>query len=203
MKSNKIFLVAIIALIAIISVGSCSAGFLDFLGGDNTGDGTITIECNDTTENGQLMIIEFKDIQQNENGTYNTSQFGNDNGEWNGHVVYIPIENGKAEYNMSAGTEMFAVDSYITNLTTDYELGATDTPVFDVKYLYSGNELLTSSEQQYGSQCDVSFGGDIYYLNGTGLTEDDICIDLPNLQKSYDNVMSLYNITDDAAATEE
>ena len=192
MKSNRVFMIVLMALIAIISIGSCAAGFLDFLGADNSGDGTITIDCNDTSENGQLMIIEFKDIEQNENGTYNTSQFGTNDGEWNGNVVFIPIENGKAEYNLSAGAEMFAVDSYITNLTTDYELGANDTPTFDVKYLYAGKEVLSSSEQQYSTSCDVSFGGDIYYLNGTGLTEDDICIDLPNLQESYDNVMSLY-----------
>ena len=192
MKSNKILMIVYIALIAIVSVGSCSAGLFDFFGGDDSSAGTITIESSDGAENGQLMIIEFKDIEQNENGTYNTSQFGTDDGEWNGNVVFIPIENGKAEYNLSAGTEMFAVDSYITNLSTEYNLDADDTPTFDVKYICDGDEVLSSSEQQYFSQCDVSFGGNIYFINGTGFTEDDICIDLPNLQESYDNVMELY-----------
>lgn len=36
-----------------------------------------------------------------------------------------------------------------------------------------------------------------YYLNGTGLTEDDTCIGLPNLQESYDFVMELLNCTEE------
>jgi hypothetical protein len=92
---------------------------------------------------------------------------------------------------------MFAVDSYIMNITPECELDANDTPTFDAKYLYKGEEALSSSEQQYLGQCDVSFGGNIYYLNGTGLTEDDICIDLPNLKESHDYIMDLYNVTEE------
>lgn len=196
MKTNRILAIALAALIVIVSVGSCSAGFLDFLGGSSD-VGTFIIECNDTNESGQMMIIEFKDIEQNENGTFNTSQFGNNDGVWNGNVVYIPIENGRAEYNLSNDTEMFAVDSYITNLTKEYDIADDSTLAFDVKYLFNGEEVLSSSEHAYFDQCDVSFGGNIYYLNGTGLTEDDICIDLPNLQESYDFVMELMNSTDE------
>lgn len=196
MKTNRILAITLAALIVIVSVGSCSAGFLDFLGGSSD-VGTFIIECNDTNESGQMMIIEFKDIEQNENGTFNTSQFGNNDGVWNGNVVYIPIENGRAEYNLSNDTEMFAVDSYITNLTKEYDIADNSTLAFDVKYLFNGEEVLSSSEHAYFDQCDVSFGGNIYYLNGTGLTEDDICIDLPNLQESYDFVMELMNSTDE------
>ena len=193
MKTNRILAIALLALI--VSVGSCSAGFLDFLGGGDVG--TFIIECNDTNESGQLMIIEFKDIEQNENGTFNTSQFGNNDGVWNGDVVYIPIENGRAEYNISEGTEMFAVDSYITNLTKEYDIADDTTMTFEVKYLFNGEEVLSSCEHAYFDQCDVSFGGNIYYLNGTGMTEDDICIDLPNLQESYDFVMEMLNSTEE------
>ena len=39
MKSNKIAIIAIIAIaIAVVSIGSCSAGLFDFLGGSNTSD---------------------------------------------------------------------------------------------------------------------------------------------------------------------
>ena len=197
MKSKRILMVALIALIAIVSVSSCSAGFLDFLGGDDADVGTFTIDCNGTNETGQLMIIEFKDIEQNEDGTFNTSQFGTNDGEWNGNVVFIPVVNGTAEYNLTEGTEMFGVDSYITNLTEDYDIDNPDAPTFNVKYLYNGEEVLSSSEQAYFDQCDVTFGGNIYYLNGTGMTEDDIVIDLPDLQESYDFVMEMYNLTDE------
>lgn len=196
MKSKRILMIALIALIAIVSVGSCSAGWLDFLGGDTSDVGTFTVNCS-VNETGQLMIIEFKDIEQNEDGTFNTSQFGTNEGEWNGNVVFIPVVNGTAEYNLSDDTEMFAVDSYITNLTEDYDLDNDDAPTFDVKYLYNGEEVLSSSEQAYFDQCDVTFGGNIYYLNGTGMTEDDIVIDLPDLQESYDFVMEMYNSTDE------
>ena len=197
MKSNKILMIVLIALITIISVGSCSAALLNFLDDNNTDVGTITIECNNTNESGQLMIIEFNNIKQNENGTFNTSQFGNNYGIWNGRVVYIPIEDGKAKYILSDDTQMFAVDSYIVNLTQEYELADNSTPTFDVKYIYHGEEVLSSSEHAYFEQCDVSFGGNIYYLNGTGLTEEDIFIDLPNLQESYDSVMKLYDVVDE------
>ena len=36
MKSNKILMIAVIALVAIVAVGSCSAGLFDFLGGNST-----------------------------------------------------------------------------------------------------------------------------------------------------------------------
>ena len=66
MKTNRILMIALIAVIAIVSIGTSSAGFLDFLGGEASDVGTITIECNGTNETGQLMIIEFKDIQKND-----------------------------------------------------------------------------------------------------------------------------------------
>ena len=90
------------------------------------------------------MIIEFKDIKQNEDGAYNTSQFGTNDGEWNVNVVFIPIDNGKAEYNLTEDTEMFAVGPYITNLTKEYELADNSAPVFEVKYLFNGEEVLSS-----------------------------------------------------------
>ena len=192
-KTNRILMIALIAVIAIVSVGSCSAGFLDFLGGEASDVGTIIIDCNGTNETGQLMIIEFKDIQKNDDGTFNTSQFGTNEGEWNGNVVYVPVVDGKAEYNLTNGTEMFGVDNYITNLTEEYEIADNSTPTFDVKYLFNGDEVMSSSEHAYFDQCDVSFGGNIYYLNGTGLTEDDIVIDLPDFPESYDFVMEMYN----------
>lgn len=196
MKSKRILVIALIALIAIVSIGSCSAGWFDFLTGDAGDVGTFTINCS-VNETGQLMIIEFKDIEQNEDGTFNTSQFGTNEGEWNGNVVFIPVVNGTAEYNLTNDTEMFAVDSYITNLTEDYDIDNPDAPTFNVTYLYNGEEALSSSEQAYFDQCDVTFGGNIYYLNGTGMTEDDIVIDLPDLQESYDFVMEMYNLTDE------
>jgi hypothetical protein len=138
MKSKKILMISLIALLTIITVGSCSAGVLDAISSDSGDVGTIMIDCGDTARSGVLMVIEYKDIKQNDNGTFNTSQFGNNEGEWNGNVVYIPINEGKAEYNLTAGTEMFAVDSYIMNITPECELGANDTPTFDAKYLYKG-----------------------------------------------------------------
>ena len=192
-KTNRILMIALIAVIAIVSIGTSSAGLFDFLGGGASDVGTITIDCNGTNETGQLMIIEFKDIQKNENGTFNTSQFGTNEGEWNGNVVYVPVVDGKAEYNLTNGTEMFGVDNYITNLTEEYEIADNSTPTFDVKYLFNGDEVMSSSEHAYFDQCDVSFGGNIYYLNGTGLTEDDIVIDLPDFPESYDFVMEMYN----------
>ena len=41
MDSKKILMIAVVALIAIVAVSSCSAGFLDFLGGDNATDDSL------------------------------------------------------------------------------------------------------------------------------------------------------------------
>ena len=42
MKSNKIAIIAIIAIaIAVVSIGSCSAGLFDFLGGSNSSDNSL------------------------------------------------------------------------------------------------------------------------------------------------------------------
>lgn len=41
MDSKKILMIAVVALIAIVAVSSCSAGFFDFLGGDNATDDSL------------------------------------------------------------------------------------------------------------------------------------------------------------------
>ena len=188
MDNGKIITYIIIAIIAIGAIAMIIGGA--FNSGNNA---KITIDCNDTTEGGQLMVIEFKDIEQNSNGTYNTSQFGTNEGVWNGDVVYIPIKDGKAEYKFTKGTQMFAIDSYITDLNKDYDYENESAPTFDVKLICDGKVVQSCSEQAYVDQCDVPIGGNIYFMNGTGFTNDDVNIDLPDLQDSYEFIFDLYH----------
>lgn len=190
MNFKKILVIALVLIAIFSSLSVASAGWFDFLSPQE--DTTITINCNGTNESGQLMLIEFKDIEANSNGTYNTSQFGTNDGIWKGDIVNITIENGTANYTLSNDTQFFAVDSYITDLSRDYDILNESAPYIDVNLTHNGEEIASSHEQVYFDQCDVSFGGSkIYYLNGTALTEDQINIDLPDLQESHDWVVEM------------
>lgn len=152
----------------------------------------ITVNCEYANESGQFMLIEFKDLVKNSNGTYNTSQFANNNGVWNGKVTNVTIKNGKANYTLSEDTEVFAVDNYITNLSKDYDSLNETAPKIDIKFIYNDDEVLSSNEQAYFDQCDISWGGKLYHRNGIILGDDELNMDLPNLQESREFVMSLY-----------
>lgn len=188
MNLKKILIMVLVLITVFSSLSMVSAGLFDFLNSQGTSE--IVIDSNDTNLSGELMIIEFKNITANDNGTYNTSQFGTNDGDWNGNVTYIHIENGKANYTLNEDTEFFVMDSYITNLTKDFDEDE-NAPFFDVKILVNGKEIESSHEQAYFDQCDVSVGGKIFNINGTALKEDQIVIDLPDLQESYDIIKEL------------
>lgn len=189
MNFKKILIITLVLIAIFSSLSVASAGWFDFLSPqENT---TITIDCNDSNLSGKLMIVEFKDIQENENGTYNTSQFGTNDGKWNGDIVYIPIKDGKGSYTLSNDTQFFALDMFITDLNKDFDYENESAPFIDVNITYNGENVASSHEQAYVDQCDVSLGGVIYYLNGTALKEEQVNIDLPDLQDSHDFVVSL------------
>lgn len=189
MNLKKILIMALVLIAVFSSLSMVSAGLLDLL--DSQGTAEIIIDSNDTDLSGELMIIEFKNITANDNGTYNTSQFGTNEGKWNGDIKYIGIENGKANYTLSEDTQFFAVDYYIVNLTEDFGDDNENAPFFDVKLLVNGEEIESSHEQVYFDQCDVSWGGKIFNINGTALKEEQINIDLADLQESHDVVQEL------------
>ena len=189
MNLKKILVIALVLMAIFSSLTVVSAEWFDFLGPQDTT--TITVECNDTNESGELMLIEFNNITENDNGTYNTSQFGTNDGKWNGDVKYIDIVNGTANYTLSEDIQFFALDSYIINLTNDYGLLNDEAPFFDVKIIANGEEVASSHEQAYFDQCDVSIGQIIYAINGTALKEEQFNIDLPDLQESHDFIVSL------------
>lgn len=189
MNIKRILIIALVLIAIFSSLNVASAGWFDFLiQQENT---TITLDCNDSDLSGKLMIIEFKDIKENDNGTYNTSQFGTNDGKWNGDIVNITMENGTASYTLSDDTQFFALDMFITDLNKDFDYQNESAPFIDVNITYNGENVASSHEQAYVDQCDVSLGGIIYYLNGTALKEEQVNIDLPDLQDSHDFVVSL------------
>lgn len=189
MNLKKILVIALVLMAIITSLSVVSAGFFDFLNPQDTI--TITVESDDTNVSGKLMLIEFKNITENSNGTYNTSQFGTNDGEWNGEIKYVDITDGKGLYTLNEGTQFFALDNYIFNLTKEYDIYDKSAPYFDVKIVSNGKEVASSHEQAYMDQCDVSIGGMIYAINGTALTEEQINVDLPELIEIHDDIVEL------------
>lgn len=189
MNMKKILIAALVLFAIFSTLSAVSAGLFDLLSPNDIT--SITVESNDTDESGKLMLIEFKNITENSNGTYNTSQFATNDGDWKGDIEYIDIENGTANFTLSEDTQFFALDYYIVNLTNDYGADNDNSPFFDVKLIVNGEEVASSHEQAYFNQCDVSIGGIIYAINGTQLNEEQISIDLPDLQESHDLIVDM------------
>ena len=189
MNFKKILIIALVLIAIFSSLSVASAGWFDFLSPQDTT--TITINSNDTDLSGELMLIEFKDIKENSNGTYNTSQFGTNDGKWNGDIVNITIENGTASYTLKDDTQFFAMDMFIVNLNKDFDFDNESAPFFEVNITHNGEVVDSCREQAYVDQCDVPLGGEIYYHNGTTIKEEQVNIDLPDLQESHDFIVEL------------
>lgn len=178
-----IIAVTIIALAAIAAFALMMTGTLDL-----SSNPTITVNSEDTSMSGKLTITEFINIEKNSNGTYNVSQFMNNYGAWTGNTKDIPIKDGKAEYELSEDTQFFTVNYYIMDIRPDYGFGNDTAPIVEVKYIANGDEVLSSSNQAYVDQCDITWGGRIYDTDGNILNFNDFNIDIPALQDYFDTL---------------
>ena len=186
-ESKKDFIIIIIAVVAITAIATIMFSSVTL-----HDTATIIVNCEDTNLNGQFTIIEFKDIEKNSNGTYNTSQFGTNEGVWKGKVTNVTVKNGKANYTLNDDTEFFALDSYVYNFNKDYDLDNESAPNIEVKYIYNGEEVLSSNKKAYFDQCDISWGGKLFHRNGVITSDSELNIDLPDLQESRKFIMDLY-----------
>lgn len=74
------------------------------------------------------------------------------------------------------------------DIRPNYGFGNDTAPTVDVKYIANGEEVLTSSNQAYVDQCDITWGGRIYDTDGNVLNYNDFNIDLPALQEYFDTL---------------
>ena len=157
----KKYILLIGLILAVLSISAVSAG----LCGDDANEVVLKIESEDSSMSGIVEIYEYKNIDENNDGTVNASNFYDTSGYLKGSKHAIKIKDGQAEYKLHNDTQYFGVYYFITDINNDYEDDAT-APIVTVEYFLNGDSLLSSAEKAYYDQCDISFGDQIYSING-------------------------------------
>ncbi|MGL4669212.1 MAG: hypothetical protein ACRCVG_01245 [Methanobacteriaceae archaeon] len=138
-----IIIVAIIGFVAVtISINGNTNG-INMSSIDSAPKGKMVIKVQaDDNVTGVLKLVEYSNITKNNNGTYNLSQFGKSYALL-GYPVYsygaeqdIQMIDGKAEYEVSSGTQFIAMYSYITELNKNYGIGQTNNKNYVTVDLY-------------------------------------------------------------------
>ena len=182
-KKHIIIIGVLVIIIAILAVAILSMN--NVITFQETG--TVKINSEDNSMSGKLKIIEFKNIKKNSNGTYNVTQFYNRYGVPTGTTNDILIKDGKAEYTLHNDTEFFIIEHYITDIKPNYGYGNNGSaPLVTVDYSLGGKSVLSSSDTAYADQCDVTFGGRLYALDGSTIPESSFNIDIPELKAYLD-----------------
>ncbi|MBF4469148.1 MAG: hypothetical protein ISP01_07055 [Methanobrevibacter arboriphilus] len=137
----------------------------------------------DTKFNGSIKIYKYSNLESNENGSYNMTQFfkpGFIFRDYTGIPIEIPIVDGKASYDIPNDVQFFIVYSYgSTNKDFGYTSDSND--AVTVSFYSNGVLVAQSISELYADQFDIDFGGTIYDLKG-GTMED---IDLVNDTSKY------------------
>lgn len=194
MQKKYIIIAAIIIIIGIIGAAAIILG----AGGDTVGVDPSTmgktvlkVSSNDKDLSGKVTIWEFDDVEENENGTYNLSQFGDYYGllGWdggNGRTQTINIVNGEATYEIPNTTKIFMLDYYITDLNQDFGYdGAGDNVTITVELFVNGVLKFSSSGHPYADQADLDFGHQLIFYDGSVLKESLLIPDTPH--NSFNN----------------
>ncbi|MDR0911058.1 MAG: zinc ribbon domain-containing protein [Methanobrevibacter sp.] len=133
----------------------------------------------ETLFNGSITIYTYSNLKSNSNGSYNWSQFFEPGFLWRDYVgskIDIPIVNGKATYDLPSNTQFFIVYDYgHTNKIFNYN--PNDTVTITVSFYSNGVLKAQSISELYSDQFDISFGGDIYNLNGELFNDNDLVDD--------------------------
>lgn len=179
-------------IILIASVSAVSAGLFDSNAQDN---GIITIESDDHSMKGTVEIYEFKNIKENDDDTYNVTQFYDHDGFQKRKKHRIVIKDSTAEYKLHNDTEFFIIYYFITDIKPYYDLDNETAPMVNVEYLFNGKSMLSSSEEAYFDQCDISFGDSVYKVNGdpVDLNIDDSELDYLGWLKGDKNEIKFCN----------
>ena len=187
-KKHMIIIGVLVAVIAILAVGilmvsnsnngtsnanGASAGLNLDLG--SMGKTVIKVSSDNDKIKGKVKVYEFRNIEQNENGTWNLSEFGDYYGLLGfygantGAEHDIMIQNGSAEYEIQNDTQVFFVYYYITDVSGDGNI----TVDLDV----NGVQKFSSTSETYSGQCDISWGDQLITLDGNVIPDKDLIPD--------------------------
>lgn len=196
MQKKYIIIAAAIIIIAIIGAAAILLG----AGGDSVGVDPSTmgktvlkVSSNDKDLSGQITLWEFDDVEENENGTYNLSQFGDYFGllGWNGgngRTQTINIVNGEATYEIPDNVKVFMLDTYITDLNKDFGYdSAGDNVTITVELFVNGVLKFSSSDHPYSDQANLDFGHQLIFHDGSVLKESLLIPDTPHNSFTNDN----------------
>ncbi len=149
-----------------------------------TDNNVIKITCDDNSMTGVLVILEWHNVQPNTDGKYNMTQFISKYGGNEGSTNDIIIKDGKAEYNLHNDTDFFMVAPYITGIKLANQENASNVYV---ELLHNGESIVTSYSKTplFGDESQVSFGLQVYSVNGTKLSDSDLNIDIPELKNAF------------------
>ena len=182
-RKHMIIIGVLIVIIAILAVGILMAfngGGSDSNGGigidpGSMGKTVIKVSSDNNDISGKMKVYEFRNIEQNENGTWNLSEFGDYYGllgfygENNGAEHDIMIKNGSAEYEIQNDTQVIFVYYYITDVSGDGNI----TVDLDV----NGVQKFSSTSDIYSEQCNINWGDQLITVDGNVITDNDLIPD--------------------------
>lgn len=187
-KKHMIIIGVLVVIIAILAVGillvsnsnngtSDANGESAGLNLDPSSMGKTVIKVSSDNENikGKVEVYEFRNIEQNENGTWNLSEFGDYYGllgfygDNTGAEHDIMIQNGTAEYEIQNDTQVFFVYYFITDVSGDGNI--------TVDLNVNGVQKFSSTSEIYSDQCDISWGDQLITLDGNVIPDKDLIPD--------------------------
>lgn len=184
-QKHLIIIAVLVVVIAILAVGiviisnsNGESNGLD-LGIDTSSMGktVIKVTSDNNDVSGKIKVYEFRNIEQNENGTWNLSEFGDYYGllgfygDNNGAEHDVMIQNGTAEYEIQNDTQVIFVYYYITDISGEGNI----TVDLDV----NGAQKFSSTSEIYSDQCDISWGDQLITLDGNIIPDNDL---IPNTE---------------------
>ena len=125
-----------------------------------------------------MEVFEFRNIKQNDNGTWNLSEFGDYYGllgfygDNNGAEHDVMIQNGTAEYEIKNDTQVFFVYYYITDISGKGNI--------TVDLNVNGEQKFSSISEIYSNQCDINWGDQLITLDGNVISDNDLIPDTPH-----------------------
>lgn len=180
-QKHMIIIGVLIAVIAILAVGiivvSNSNGSGSGLNLDpgSMGKTVIKVSSDNPDISGKIEVFEFRNIKQNENGTWNLSEFGDYYGllgfygDNTGAEHDIMIKNGQAEYEIQNDTQVIFVYYYITDVSGEGNI--------TVDLNVNGVQKFSSTSDVYSNQCDISWGDQLITLDGNVISDNDLIPD--------------------------
>ena len=189
MEKKHILIISIlIVIIAIMAVGilmvsnsnggasDTNAGSANFgLDPSSMGKTVIKVTSDNDDISGKMEVYEFRNIKQNENGTWNLSEFGDYYGllgfygENNGAEHDVLIKNGVAEYEIQNDTQVIFVYYYITDISGEGNI--------TVDLNVNGVQKFSSTSDIYSGQCNINWGDQLITMDGNIIPDNDLIPD--------------------------